>query len=63
MAEQERVKSPCISVCTLDADDICVGCYRSALEITDWVVMSEERKREVLSLCARRARESGKMIF
>jgi predicted Fe-S protein YdhL (DUF1289 family) len=61
--ETERVKSPCISVCTLDAKDICVGCYRSALEITDWLVMSEEQKREVLRQCARRARESGRMIF
>ena len=56
-------KSPCISICTLDGNDICVGCYRRAQEITDWLVMSEVRKREVLRLCARRARDSGRMIF
>jgi predicted Fe-S protein YdhL (DUF1289 family) len=58
-----EVKSPCISVCALDSNDICVGCFRSALEITDWLVMSEERKSEVLRLCAQRARDSGRMIF
>jgi predicted Fe-S protein YdhL (DUF1289 family) len=61
--QAETVKSPCISVCALDENDICVGCYRSGLEITDWVIMSEERKREVLRLCAQRARDSGTMIF
>jgi predicted Fe-S protein YdhL (DUF1289 family) len=57
------VKSPCVSICALDSDDICVGCYRSALEITDWVVMTDEAKREVLRRCAVRAQDSGNMIF
>jgi predicted Fe-S protein YdhL (DUF1289 family) len=46
-------RSPCISVCVLDDDDICMGCYRSAAEITDWFMATDEQKREVL----RRARE------
>ena len=52
MSERE-VRSPCISVCVLDDEDICLGCYRSAAEITDWVMMSNDEKREVL----RRSRE------
>lgn len=47
MSERE-VRSPCISVCVLDDEDICLGCYRSAAEITDWVMMSNDEKREVL---------------
>ncbi|MCB1690013.1 MAG: DUF1289 domain-containing protein [Halioglobus sp.] len=46
-------KSPCISVCVLDDDDICMGCYRSANEITDWTMSTDEQKREIL----RRAQE------
>ena len=46
-------RSPCISVCVLDDADICMGCYRSAAEITDWFMATDEQKREVL----RRARE------
>ena len=46
-------QSPCISVCLLDGNDICTGCFRSAEEITDWFVASAEQKREML----RRARE------
>lgn len=50
---EDSPKSPCISVCVLDDDDICLGCYRSALEITDWAMSTDEQKREVL----RKARE------
>ena len=52
MSETEP-QSPCISVCLLDGNDICTGCFRSAEEITDWFVASAEQKREML----RRARE------
>ena len=46
-------QSPCISVCVLDENDICAGCYRSADEITDWFMASAEQKRAMLA----RARE------
>jgi uncharacterized protein len=46
--------SPCISVCLLDENDICVGCYRSATEITDWFMASSAQRREMLQLAAER---------
>ena len=49
----DEPRSPCISVCVLDDNDVCMGCYRSASEITDWFMATDEQKREVL----RRARE------
>jgi predicted Fe-S protein YdhL (DUF1289 family) len=52
-------KSPCISICVLDDDDICMGCYRSAGEITDWFMASDEQKNEVL----RKARERLQASF
>ncbi|WP_372763917.1 DUF1289 domain-containing protein [Litorivivens sp.] len=44
----EVVKSPCISVCALDEDDLCMGCYRTMQEITDWSEYTNEVKREVI---------------
>ena len=41
------VKSPCISACFLNDDDICEGCYRSMEEITHWGVMSSEQRLQV----------------
>ena len=44
----DEPQSPCISVCLLDEADICVGCYRSADEITDWFLADSDDRREIL---------------
>lgn len=44
----DEPRSPCISVCVLDDDDICQGCYRSANEITDWFMATDDEKRATL---------------
>lgn len=54
MIEEPRVKSPCISICVLNEEQVCEGCYRNALEITDWVMYNDEKKLAVLDLCERR---------
>lgn len=48
--------SPCISICALDADDVCVGCYRSAQEITRWSVADNTERRQILVSAAERAK-------
>jgi predicted Fe-S protein YdhL (DUF1289 family) len=53
------VPSPCVSVCALDEDDICIGCHRSAREIADWVVSPDTERRAVLARAARRARRNN----
>ena len=58
MSESEP-QSPCISVCLLDDNDICVGCYRSADEIADWFMADPDGKREILSLARKRAEEAS----
>lgn len=47
--------SPCISVCVLNVDDICMGCYRSADEVTDWFVANADEKREILLRAQKRS--------
>jgi len=51
--------SPCISVCLMDDNDICVGCHRSSAEITDWFMASAQRKREILDRCRERLEASS----
>ena len=36
--------SPCRRACTLDREDICVGCGRTLDEILEWSRASTERK-------------------
>jgi uncharacterized protein len=41
------VRSPCVAICELNADDICIGCGRSRAEITDWARLDADGKRAV----------------
>ena len=51
------VRSPCIRLCALDDNDICVGCYRSMEEICAWGSASDADKRAILEKAARRGEE------
>ena len=52
-------KSPCISICVLDDDDVCQGCYRNAQEITDWSMASDDQKRNILKVANDRMQASN----
>jgi predicted Fe-S protein YdhL (DUF1289 family) len=41
-------RSPCIEVCALDENDVCIGCHRTAGEIVEWFSATDDRKREIL---------------
>jgi predicted Fe-S protein YdhL (DUF1289 family) len=51
--------SPCISICALDADGTCLGCFRTGDEITDWFIADDVRKREILRNAEARRTESS----
>jgi predicted Fe-S protein YdhL (DUF1289 family) len=56
---EKPVKSPCISVCALNEDDLCVGCHRTGNEISRWSRYSNAERREVLKLSLERARKNN----
>lgn len=58
-AEEKPVNSPCISLCTLDENDVCVGCFRAVNEITQWLRMDNQQRRVVLEKCRERARRNN----
>lgn len=39
--------SPCVAVCSTLFDEVCRGCGRTAMEVANWVFMSDEEKRVV----------------
>lgn len=47
-AKEEVVLSPCVGVCALDDDDICIGCWRSGEEISRWGYLDNTGKRAIL---------------
>jgi predicted Fe-S protein YdhL (DUF1289 family) len=56
MSDNGEPASPCVSVCALDENDVCMGCYRSADEITDWFMAPADEKRAILARAAERRR-------
>ena len=53
---QAPVPSPCVSICALDDNNVCLGCYRSGEEISRWGEMSNEEKRAVMDKVGERER-------
>jgi predicted Fe-S protein YdhL (DUF1289 family) len=51
---QAPVASPCVDICRLDAQGLCIGCRRTIEEITEWSRADEARRREILCDIARR---------
>jgi predicted Fe-S protein YdhL (DUF1289 family) len=54
----EEMPSPCVSICALNEDDVCVGCYRTGDEITRWWGMDNSEKRQVLAKVKERETQS-----
>ncbi len=62
MSNERPVASPCVHVCALDDEDICIGCQRSVSEITRWSLMDNSERREVLMRCHERAKAKGILL-
>jgi len=52
--DSNEVSSPCVSICALDENDVCVGCYRTGDELTRWWGMNNTEKSATLELAKAR---------
>ena len=41
------VPSPCISVCRLDEQNVCIGCHRHVEDIREWRSADDQRRRQI----------------
>ncbi|MFM2479485.1 DUF1289 domain-containing protein [Celerinatantimonas sp. MCCC 1A17872] len=57
------MQSPCIRHCTLNNDDICMGCFRHLDEITGWHKASEEQQQAILKRCSKRQKQYMEQIL
>jgi len=51
------VESPCIRRCCLDEHDVCLGCFRSMVEICAWSGANSEERKRVLQNAAIRQQQ------
>ena len=58
---REAIESPCINVCVLHPEaKLCLGCFRSADEITAWARMTPEARAAVMEGLAAREKDIPK---
>lgn len=50
----ERPLSPCILICTLDEDKVCLGCGRTLAQISGWARMTKDEQWAVVDELAER---------
>lgn len=53
----QSVESPCVLVCVLDENDVCVGCGRLSAEVASWSFASNEEKAEIVKASSKRLKE------
>lgn len=58
MSSASKIMSPCVSICALDENDVCIGCHRTCDEIMRWMQMSSDERRDVLQLVAKREKRT-----
>jgi len=51
----QPVESPCVSICRLDDNDLCVGCFRTATEIGQWLSYTAEQRSDIMKQLPERA--------
>lgn len=59
---EKPVASPCVSICALNEDDICIGCFRTGREISEWGALDNRQRREILTLVAAREKKSNPLL-
>ena len=59
-AHRRPVSSPCVSVCALGFDDVCIGCFRTGQEIATWGMLTDDERLAVLRRVSEREEQSGR---
>lgn len=59
-SELTAILSPCVGICTLDADGLCAGCQRTTGEIARWMYYTDaERARLMDEILPRRSQQAA----
>lgn len=59
----EAPSSPCISVCVVSPEGVCLGCGRNLDEVTAWASASPERQHQIVDAAAKRLAAINAALF
>ncbi len=52
-------KSPCVQICQLSPEDVCIGCGRTRGEIARWTGLDDSTKLKVKTLARQRLQRTA----
>jgi uncharacterized protein len=44
---KSKIKNPCRLICKYDNESVCMGCYRTREEVSNWADYTDEEKLKV----------------
>ena len=53
------VLSPCVGICSLDAEGLCEGCHRTSAEIAHWSQMNDDERLRLMDVVLPRREAQG----
>jgi predicted Fe-S protein YdhL (DUF1289 family) len=56
------IPSPCVSICSMNSDDLCIGCYRTSKEIREWLLMEDGERLDVTEKAGERSRKNNPFV-
>lgn len=56
MTSIDELKSPCVAICRVK-QGMCIGCFRTTKEITDWWDADPTRKLEIIANADKRKKK------
>lgn len=56
------IPSPCVSICSMNSDDLCIGCYRTSKEIREWLLMEDGERMDVIEKAGERSRKNNPFV-
>ncbi len=60
MSDYQPIATPCIGVCRIGEDELCVGCLRNVDEISFWRLYSEEERQQAWQRIEQRRKDAGR---
>ena len=53
--KRNEIESPCIKLCVIDENHkLCIGCFRTAAEITKWSNLTSTKRKEIMGILKER---------
>jgi len=55
--KKQKIPNPCVNLCSLNNNNVCIGCYRTIDEVGAWGRYDDEQRLQVLKNCEHRFQE------